>query len=75
MPQEPESQSEFTMGYVPVRQVLEGARHLSHVLVIGEEEDGTPYCAASTSDNQWLIFMLEWFKQHIFQTIFNHEED
>lgn len=47
---------------IPVARVLEGASQCRSVLILGELEDGTFYCAASGADKQAYLWWLEYFK-------------
>ncbi len=53
-------------------KVLDGAKeNLETVLVLGDCEDGEFYCAASTSDKNKLLFMIELFKFKLMRGDFN----
>ena len=47
---------------LPVARVLDAARPCRAVLVLGEEADGTFYCAASAPDIAVLVWWCERFK-------------
>jgi hypothetical protein len=53
---------------VPVERVLDSAKHLKRVLVLGENEDGEFYAAGSTSDLAWGHFMCARFQHWIMTT-------
>jgi hypothetical protein len=55
----------WTTQDIPVARVLDGASACTSALVLGELEDGTFYCAATTSDSQVLIYWLEYFKHRL----------
>ena len=57
--------NQITDGEVPVNQVLDNAKHLETVLVIGYEPNGELYLASSTGDAMALNYMVDVAKQEI----------
>ena len=55
----------YTDQEIPVARVLEAARECRSVLILGEREDGTFYCAASGGDKAVLLLWLECFKHRL----------
>ena len=51
-----------TMGDIPVESVLDGARGLTSVLVMGWTKDDEFYGASSTGDAKELLWLVEKFK-------------
>ena len=47
---------------IPVARVLDGARDLAEVLVLGVTPDGELYAASSLSETGTLLFFIESFK-------------
>lgn len=55
---------------IPPDKILNGAMgKLSNVVVIGETEDGKDFFAASKSDAQNTVFLLEWAKHRLMKII------
>ena len=64
--------TEYTKNDIDPNKVLEGAKDaLTEVLVLGNREDGSYYCAASTSDIGKLIHAVELFKFKLMRGDFN----
>lgn len=60
---------------IPVENVLEGAKgfNLDYVLVIGKTKDGEYVAAASTSDMQRLLWVIESLKHQILSGVYGDE--
>jgi hypothetical protein len=56
---------EWTTDDIPVDGVLDGAKHLEHVLVLGWCDDGSLYAASSKADGAWALALCERFKQKL----------
>ncbi len=54
-----------TYGEIPTADVLDGAKHLKSVLVIGYDENGDAYYASTHGDDELLVYMIEKFKHRI----------
>ena len=52
---------------IPVSRVLQGAleKNLDMVVVLGYEQDGTPYAAASTGDGREILWVVASFQHDL----------
>jgi len=57
----------FTTLPIPVSRVLQGAleKNLDMVVVLGYEQDGTPYAAASTGDGREILWVVASFQHDL----------
>jgi|GEM_PF-4777518 len=55
----------MTDGPVPVDKVLDGAKGLREVLVLGVDANGKSYAACSTGDMQFAVYLCELFKHKL----------
>ena len=66
----------LTDGPVPVADVLSSAKdHCADLLILGQEPDGTLYCASTTGDLGRLLLWIETFKHRLLGGVFDGPDD